>query len=74
MASDELEGEVSRKQVYVESKFGRSTLLAFNLAYTVPSWPLYIGSQVSRIGQGPIQITISTYGKNSYLDYYYNWA
>jgi hypothetical protein len=43
-----------------------SIWLAFNLPYAVPSWPIYIGGQVSRIGQGPIQITISTYGRNSY--------
>jgi hypothetical protein len=49
-------------------------LLAFNLSHAVPSWPLYVEGQVSRIGWDPIQITISTYGKNSYFDYYYNWA
>jgi hypothetical protein len=36
--------------VYIESKLGCSTWLAFNLPYTVPSWPLYIDGQVSRIG------------------------
>jgi hypothetical protein len=40
----------SVKQGGYESKRGRKTWLAFNLAYTVPSWPLYIGGQVSRIG------------------------
>jgi hypothetical protein len=62
------------KQGVYESKRGRKTWLAFNLSHTVPSWPLYIGGQVSRIVWDPIQITISTYGKNSYFDYYYNSA
>jgi hypothetical protein len=39
----------SAKQGGYESKHGCKTWLAFNLAYTVPSWPLYIGGQVSRI-------------------------
>jgi hypothetical protein len=32
----------------------------------MPSWPPYIGGQVSRIGWVLIQITISTYGRDSY--------
>jgi hypothetical protein len=40
----------SVKQGGYESKHGCKTWLAFNLAYTVPSWSLYIGGQVSRIG------------------------
>jgi hypothetical protein len=40
----------SVKQGGYESKRGCRTWLAFNLANTVPSWPLYIGGQVSRIG------------------------
>jgi hypothetical protein len=38
------------KQGGYESKRGCKTWLAFNLSLTVPSWPLYIGGQVSRIG------------------------
>jgi hypothetical protein len=51
-----------------ESKRGCKTWLAFNMSHTVPSWPLYIGGQVSRIRWDPIQITISTYDTNSYFD------
>jgi hypothetical protein len=40
----------SVKQGGSESKHGCKTWLAFNLSHTVPSWPLYIGGQVSRIG------------------------
>jgi hypothetical protein len=40
----------SVKQGGYESKRGCRTWLAFNLAYTVLSWPLYIGGQVLRIG------------------------
>jgi hypothetical protein len=40
----------SVKQGGYESKHGCRTWLAFNLSHTVPSWPLYIGGQVSRIG------------------------
>jgi hypothetical protein len=40
----------SVKQGGYKSKRGCKPWLAFNLAYTVPSWPLYIGGQVSRIG------------------------
>jgi hypothetical protein len=58
----------SVKQGGYESKYGRRTWLAFNLSHTVPSWPLYIDGQVSRIGWDPIQIIISIYGKNSYFD------
>jgi hypothetical protein len=58
----------SVKQGGYESKLGCWIWLAFNLSHTVPSWPLYIGGQVSRIGWDPIQITISTYDINSYFD------
>jgi hypothetical protein len=58
----------SVKQGIIESKHGCRTWLAFNLSFTIPSWPLYIGGQVSRIGRDPIQITISTYDMNSYFD------
>jgi hypothetical protein len=58
----------SVKQGGYESKRGRKTWLAFNLSHTVPSRPLYIGGQVSRIGWDPIQITISTYDMDSYFD------
>jgi hypothetical protein len=58
----------SVKQGGYESKRGCKTWLAFNLSHTVPSWPLYIGGQVSRIGWDPIHITISTYNMNSYFD------
>jgi hypothetical protein len=58
----------SVKQGVVESKRGCRTWLAFNLSLTVPSWPIYIDGQVSRIGRDPIQITISTYDMNSYFD------
>jgi hypothetical protein len=44
----------SVKQGGYESKRGCRTWLAFNLSHTVPSWPLYIGGQVSRIGRDPI--------------------
>jgi hypothetical protein len=44
----------SVKQGVYESKRGCRTWLAFNLSHTVPSWPLYIGGQVSRIGWDPI--------------------
>jgi hypothetical protein len=64
----------SVKQGGYESKRGCRTWLAFNLSHTVPSWPLYIDGQVSRIGWDPTQITILTYSKNSYFDLYYNWA
>jgi hypothetical protein len=47
----------SVKQGGYESKRGCRTWVAFNLSHTVPSWPLYIGGQVSRIGWDPIQIT-----------------
>jgi hypothetical protein len=50
----------SVKQGGYESKCGCRTWLVFNLSHTVPSWPLYIGGQVSRIGWDPIQIIIST--------------
>jgi hypothetical protein len=42
--------------------------LAFNLSLSVPSWPLYIGGQVSGIGRDSTQITVSTYDMNSYFD------
>jgi hypothetical protein len=58
----------SVKQGGYESKRGCRTWLAFNLSHTVPSWPIYIGGQVSRIGWNPIQITISIYNMNSYFD------
>jgi hypothetical protein len=58
----------SVKQGGYESKRGCKTWLAFNLSHTVPSWPLDIGGQVSRIGWDPIQITVSTYDMNSYFD------
>jgi hypothetical protein len=58
----------SVKQGGYESKRGCRTWLAFNLPHTVSSRPLYIGGQVSRIEWYPTQITISTYGKNSYFD------
>jgi hypothetical protein len=58
----------SVKQGGYESKHGCKTWLAFNLSHTVPSWPLYLDGQVSRIGWDPIQITISTYDINSYFD------
>jgi hypothetical protein len=40
----------SVKQGGYESKRRWKTWLTFNLAYTVPSWLLYIGGQVSRVG------------------------
>jgi hypothetical protein len=40
----------SVKQGGYESKRGCRTWLAFNLSHTIPSWPLYIDGQVSRIG------------------------
>jgi hypothetical protein len=40
----------SVKQGDYKSKRESRTWLAFNLAYIVLSWPLYIGGQVSRIG------------------------
>jgi hypothetical protein len=43
----------SVKQGGYESKRGCRTWLAFNLSHTVPSWSLYIGGQVSRIGWDP---------------------
>jgi hypothetical protein len=58
----------SVKQDGYESKRGCITWLAFNLSHTVPSWPLYIGGQVSRIRWDPIQITTSIYDMNSYFD------
>jgi hypothetical protein len=58
----------SVKQGVIESKRGCRTWLAFNMSLTVPSWPLYIGGQVSGIGRDPTQITISTYDMNSYFD------
>jgi hypothetical protein len=58
----------SVKQGGYDSKHGCRTWLAFNLSHNVPSWPLYIGGQISRIGWDPIQITISTYDMNSYFD------
>jgi hypothetical protein len=57
----------SVKQGGYESKRGCKTWLAFNLSDTVPSWPLYIGGQVSRIRWDPIQITILIYDMNSYF-------
>jgi hypothetical protein len=50
----------SVKQGGYESKHGCRTWLAFNLSPHVPSWPIYIDGQVSRIGWDPTQITIST--------------
>jgi hypothetical protein len=47
---------------------GVKTWLAFNLSHTVPSWPLYIDGQVSRIGWDLTQITISIYDMTSYFD------
>jgi hypothetical protein len=44
----------SVKQGRDESKLGCWTWLAFNLSHTVPSWPLYIGGQVSRWWGHPI--------------------
>jgi hypothetical protein len=58
----------SVKQGGYESERGCRTWLAFNLSHTIPSWPLYIGGQVLRIGWDPIQITISAYDMNSYFD------
>jgi hypothetical protein len=58
----------SVKQGGYESKHGCRTWLAFNLSLTVPSWPLYIDGQVSRIERDLTQITISTYDMNSYFD------
>jgi hypothetical protein len=43
-------------------------LVYSNLSLSVLSWPLYIGGQVSRIGRGLTQITISAYDMNSYFD------
>jgi hypothetical protein len=43
----------SVKQGGYESKRGCKTWLAFNLSLTIPSWPLYIGDQVSGIGRDP---------------------
>jgi hypothetical protein len=45
--------------------------LNLNLSLAGPSWPLYIGGQVSRIRSGSIQITISVYDIISYFDYIY---
>jgi hypothetical protein len=45
-----------------------------NLILVGPSWPLYIGGQVSRFQSGSIQIIISVYDINSYFDYVYTWA
>jgi hypothetical protein len=39
----------SVKQGGYESKHGCRTWLAFNLSHTIPSWPLYIGGQVTRV-------------------------
>jgi hypothetical protein len=58
----------SVKQGGYKSKCVCRTWLAFNLSHTVPSWPLYIGGQVSRIEWDPIQITILIYDMNSYFD------
>jgi hypothetical protein len=58
----------SVKQGGYEIKRGCKTWLAFNLSLSVPSWPLYIGGQVSGIGRDPTQITVSTYDMNSYFD------
>jgi hypothetical protein len=46
----------SVKQGGYKSKRGCRTWLAFNLSHTVPSWPLYIDDQVSRIGWDPTQL------------------
>jgi hypothetical protein len=48
-------GEIGRRMnskvnLVKQTKRGRRTWLAFNLAYTVLSRPLYIGGQVLRIG------------------------
>jgi hypothetical protein len=48
--------------------------LNLNLSLAGLSWPLYIGSQVSRIQSGLIQITIFIYNNISYFDYSYDWA
>jgi hypothetical protein len=48
--------------------------LNINLSLAGPSWPLYIGGQVSRFQSGSIQITMSIYDINSYFDYVYTWA
>jgi hypothetical protein len=58
----------SVKQGGYKSKRECRTWLAFNLSHNVPSWPLYIDGQVSRIGWDPTQITISIYDMNSYFD------
>jgi hypothetical protein len=48
--------------------------LNLNLSLVGPSWPLYIGGQVSRIRSGSIQIKISVYDIISYFDYIYAWS
>jgi hypothetical protein len=48
--------------------------LNLNLSLAGPSWPLYIGGQVSRIRLGSIQITMFIYNIISYFDYIYAWA
>jgi hypothetical protein len=58
----------SVKQGGHESKRGCKTWLAFDLSLSVPSWPVYIGGQVSGIGRDLTQITVLIYDMNSYFD------
>jgi hypothetical protein len=48
--------------------------LNLNLSLAGLSWPLYIGSHVSRIWLGSIQITMFVYDIISYFYYNYDWA
>jgi hypothetical protein len=64
---DELEGKISQTRWLSKVNVGINWL-AFDLSLTIPSWPLYIDGQVSRIGWDPTQITISIYDMNSYFD------
>jgi hypothetical protein len=48
--------------------------LNLNLSLAGPSWPLYIGCQVSRIRSSSIQITMFVYDVISYFDYIYACA
>jgi hypothetical protein len=59
--------------MFIENKLVLNSL-NLNLYLAGPSWPLYIGGQVSRIRLGSIQNTLSVYDINLYFNYIYIWA
>jgi hypothetical protein len=65
--------KIRRNLMCVENKLVINWL-NLNVPLAGPSWPLYIGGQVSRIRSGSIQIIMYVYDINSYFNYVYIWA